>query len=62
MYTIAKENKIEIYGLETDSLQLESIEKENRNPTGKKKEKIVIGEAAHENAQRHRQLSSRSTT
>ena len=37
----AKENKIEIYGLETDSLQLALIEKENKNPNWKEERKKI---------------------
>ncbi|WP_347923739.1 TraB/GumN family protein [Pontimicrobium sp. SW4] len=38
---IAEENKIEILGLETDSLQLSLIEKENKNPNWKKERKNI---------------------
>tara|TARA_R110001583_G_C5539999_1_gene399358 strand:+ start:77 stop:955 length:879 start_codon:yes stop_codon:yes gene_type:complete len=38
---IAEENKIEILGLETDSLQLNLIEKENKNPNWKQERKKI---------------------
>ncbi|WP_445735536.1 TraB/GumN family protein [Mariniflexile sp.] len=38
---IAEENKIEVLGLETDSLQLKLIEKENKNPNWKKERKNI---------------------
>ncbi len=41
MQHIAEENKIEILGLETDSLQLKLIEKENKNPNWKAERKNI---------------------
>lgn len=38
---LAEENKIEILGLETDSLQLRLIAKENKNPDWKKEQKKI---------------------
>lgn len=38
---LAEENKVEILGLETDSLQLSLIEKENKNPNWKKERKNI---------------------
>ena len=38
---IAEENKIEVLGLETDSLQVSLIEKENKNPRWKKERKNI---------------------
>lgn len=38
---LAEENKIEILGLETDSLQLSLIEKENKHPNWKKERKKI---------------------
>ena len=38
---IAEENKIKVLGLETDSLQLSLIEKENKNPSWKKERKNI---------------------
>lgn len=38
---LAEENKIEVLGLETDSIQLSLIEKENNNPNWKKERKKI---------------------
>lgn len=38
---LAEENKVEVLGLETDSLQLSLIEKENNNPNWKKERKKI---------------------